>query len=163
MATPVVRKAGVVAVCAALAAGAGYGLGRFQLYSEAAAAAPPPAGAPGAAASGEAAGPFYVEIGQLMVPVLADGRTAAFILAQITLEAASAEQANLIRRRLPHARNALLQGLFGLAGAGAFDGPAVDPAAAARTLKQAANEQLGGDLVKSVLLDRLLRQENTRG
>ncbi|HYD69571.1 hypothetical protein [Azospirillum sp.] len=162
MASAVVRKAGVVAICAALAAGAGYGLGRFQLYSEAAAAAPAPGSAQGTAPGAEAAGPFYVDIGQLMVPVLADGRTTAFILAQITLEAASADQANLIRRRLPHARNALLQGLFGLAGSGAFDGPSVDPAAAARTLKQAANEQLGSELVKAVLLDRLLRQENTR-
>jgi flagellar FliL protein len=157
MANRAVRRAAVFAACAALAAAGGYGLGRLQLYGDAAAA--PAASAPGA----EAAGPFYVEVGQLMVPVLVDGRTTAFILTQVTLEAAGAEQASLIRRRLPHARNALLQGLFGLAGAGAFDGPAVDPAAAARALKQAANEQLGAELVKTVLIDRLLRQENTRG
>lgn len=57
----------------------------------------------------------------------------------------------------------MLQGLFGLAGSGFFDGPPVDPAVAARALKQATNEQLGAELVKAVLIDRLLRQGNTRG
>lgn len=145
-------------LCAALAAAGGYGLGRLQ----GAEAAPNAATGATAEKPDDAGDPIYVDIGQLMVPVLADGRTTAFILTQITLQTNSTDQANLIRRRLPHARNALLQALFGLAGSGAFDGPSVDPAAVARSLKQAAGDQLGPDLVRAVLIDRLMRQENTR-
>lgn len=147
---------------AAAAAGTGYGLGRWQTMAEAAPAAAAPAAKPGDGRIADGTGPYYIEVGQLMVPVLADGRTTAFILTQITLEADSLDNANRLRRHLPHARNALLQGLFGLAGTGFFDGPSVDPSAAAAALWQAANEQLGGGLVKTVLIDRLLRQENTR-
>ncbi len=152
----------VFVLCAALAAAGGYGLGRLQRAEAATAAAPGATTDKSAEKPEEAGGPFYVDVGQLMVPVLADGRTTAFILTQITLQTGSADQANLIRRRLPHARNALLQALFGLAGSGAFDGPSVDPAAVARSLKQAAGDQLGPGLVRAVLIDRLLRQENTR-
>jgi len=150
----------VFVLCAALAGAGGYGLGRLQLRGSAAPA--PSAGDATAETIDEAGGPFYVDVGQLMVPVLVDGRTNAFILTQITVQTGSADQANRIRRLLPHTRNALLQALFGLAGSGAFDGPAVDPAAVARSLKQAAADQLGPELVKAVLIDRLLRQENTR-
>lgn len=150
----------IFVLCAALAAAGGYGLGRLQ-QAQAASAPGSTADKPGEKPE-ETGGPFYVDVGQLMVPVLADGRTAAFILTQVTLQTGSADQANLIRRRLPHARSALLQALFGLAGSGAFDGPSVDPATVARSLKQAAGEQLGPDLVRAVLIDRLMRQENTR-
>ncbi|TWA64086.1 hypothetical protein FBZ84_10934 [Azospirillum baldaniorum] len=153
----------VFVLCAALAAAVGYGIGRLQLTlgAEEKAAAEQQAGA-GPDLPTDGPGPFYVEVGQLMVPVLVEGRTNAFILTQITLQTGSVEQSNLLRRQLPHARNALLQALFGMAGAGAFDGPSVDPAAVAKSLKQAAAEQLGPDLVRGVLIDRLMRQENTR-
>ena len=59
--------------------------------------------------------------------MLEGGRTIAFILTQVTLEASSAEDALLVRRRLPHARSAMLESLFDLAGHGRFNGPAVDP------------------------------------
>ncbi|QCO18791.1 hypothetical protein D3869_26260 (plasmid) [Azospirillum brasilense] len=151
----------VFVLCAALAAAVGYGIGRLQLTLGAEKAVEQTAGA-GPDLPTDGPGPFYVEVGQLMVPVLVEGRTNAFILTQITLQTGSVEQSNLLRRHLPHARNALLQALFGMAGAGAFDGPSVDPAAVAKSLKQAAAEQLGPDLVRGVLIDRLMRQENTR-
>ncbi len=140
---------------AVLAFATGYGAGRFQMWRE----VMPPA-APQIAEATD--GPFYVEAGQLVVPVWLDGRTQAFILTQITLEAAGTEEANLLRRRLPQARSALLQSLYGLAGSGFFDGPTVVPAEAARALQDGANAQLGQPLVKAVLIDRLLRQDNTR-
>lgn len=152
------RDTALFLASAAVAAGIGYGIGRLDLGTRAASEQ--------AAADKEkpleGPGPFLVDIGQLMVPVLVDGRTNAFILTQITLEAGSVEQANQIRRHMIHARSALLQGLFGLAGTGFFDGPTVDPAAASRALRQSANEQLGSNIVKGVLIDRLMRQENTR-
>ena len=150
----------VFVLCAAMAGAGGYGLGRLQLHSAAAPATP--ADDAVAETTDGSGGPFYVDVGQLMVPVMVDGRTNAFILTQVTVQTGSADQANRIRRLLPHTRNALLQALFGLAGAGTFDGPSVDPAAVARSLKQAATDQLGPALVKAVLIDRLLRQENTR-
>ncbi len=160
---PGAARLSVFVLCAALAGAAGYGAGRLQLMlgAEEKAPAEPQAEAV-AEMTADGPGPFYVEVGQLMVPVLVEGRTNAFILTQITLQAGSADQANVLRRHLPHARNALLQALFGMAGAGAFDGPAVDPAAVARSLKQATAEQLGPELVRAVLIDRLMRQENTR-
>ncbi|MFL7903999.1 hypothetical protein ACJ41P_22895 [Azospirillum argentinense] len=152
----------VFVLCAALAAAVGYGIGRLQLTLGAEEKAVEQTAGAGPDLPTDGPGPFYVEVGQLMVPVLVEGRTNAFILTQITLQTGSVEQSNLLRRHLPHARNALLQALFGMAGAGAFDGPSVDPAAVARSLKQAAAEQLGPDLVRGVLIDRLMRQENTR-
>jgi flagellar protein FliL len=107
-------------------------------------------------------GPAYVELGQLVVPVLRNGRTTSFVLAQVTLEAAGKGEADRLKRILPHARNAILQGLYGLAGNGFFDGSSVDPAAAARVLKQGADEQLGANLVRAVLFDMLLKQNNNR-
>ncbi|WP_372395961.1 hypothetical protein ABMY26_12065 [Azospirillum sp. HJ39] len=158
------------AVAAALAFAGGYGFGRFDaLPSEPAPGGP--AAAPGDAAA-PAASPHYVEAGQLIVPMLEQGRTVAFILTQVTLEAASADDALAVRRRLPHARSAMLEALFDLAGHGRFNGPSVDPHGVAAALLASANgsfagpeggQQAGGVRpVRSVLIDRLLRQDNTR-
>lgn len=157
------------AVAAALAFAGGYGFGRFDAL--------PPAPAPGAPAAAPVAGnPHYVEAGQLVVPMLDQGRTVAFILTQVTLEAANADDALAVRRRLPHARSAMLEALFDLAGHGRFNGPSVDPQGVAAALLASANGSFaglegggqgggqGGGVrpVRSVLIDRLLRQDNTR-
>jgi flagellar basal body-associated protein FliL len=110
----------------------------------------------------EASSPDYVPVGQIVVPLLAAGRTDAFILAQVTLEASGPDAADDLRRRMPHVRNAVLQSLFGLAGAGVFDGPSIEPGAVAQAIRLATNEQLGREGVRRVLIDRLLRQENRR-
>lgn len=146
------------AVAAALAFAGGYGFGRLE--------APQGAG-PTSAAPAEtvAGGPYYVEAGQLVVPMLERGRTVAFILTQVTLEAGSADDALLVRRRLPHARSAMLESLFDLAGHGRFNGPAVDPQGVATALLAGANGSFvreSGQPVRAVLIDRLLRQDNTR-
>jgi len=144
------------AVAAALAFAGGYGFGRFEAPQEAAPAAP---------AETVAGGPYYVEAGQLVVPMLERGRTIAFILTQVTLEASSADEALLVRRRLPHARSAMLEALFDLAGHGRFNGPAVDPQGVATALLAGANGSFGRDApqpLRAVLIDRLLRQDNTR-
>jgi len=148
------------AVAAGLAFAGGYGFGRYETMPR---PAPAPDTAP-AAVAGEVigTGPYYVELGQLVVPMLNKGRTVAFILTQITLEAGSNDQASLVRRRLPHARSALLETLFGLAGTGSFDGPAVDPLAVSTALLRSANTQFSSEPVKAVLIDRLLRQDNSR-
>jgi len=148
------------AAAAGLAFAGGYGFGRYETMPR---PAPPPDTAP-AAVAGEVigSGPYYVEVGQLVVPMLSKGRTVAFILTQITLEAGSNDQASLVRRRLPHARSAMLETLFGLAGAGRFDGPAVDPMAVSAALLRSANGQYSSQPVKAVLIDRLLRQDNSR-
>jgi hypothetical protein len=149
------------AVAAALAFGGGYGFGRIEALQDSAPAAP---------AEPTSGGPYYVEAGQLVVPMLERGRTIAFILTQVTLEASSADNALLVRRRLPHARSAMLESLFDLAGRGRFNGPAVDPQGVAAALLAGANGSfsvsLGGresaQPVRAVLIDRLLRQDNTR-
>lgn len=148
------------AVAAGLAFAGGYGFGRYETMPR---PAPPPDSTP-AAVAGETigTGPYYVELGQLVVPMLNKGRTIAFILTQITLEAGSNDQASLVRRRLPHARSAMLETLFGLAGTGSFDGPAVDPQAVSTALLRSANTQFSSEPVKAVLIDRLLRQDNSR-
>ena len=144
------------AVAAALAFGGGYGLGRIEATQDSAPAAP---------AETASGGPYYVEAGQLVVPMLERGRTIAFILTQVTLEASSADNALLVRRRLPHARSAMLESLFDLAGRGRFNGPAVDPQGVATALLAGANGSFGRESaqpIRSVLIDRLLRQDNTR-
>ncbi|BAI76431.1 hypothetical protein AZL_e00860 (plasmid) [Azospirillum sp. B510] len=147
-------------LAAALAFAGGYGLGRFEAPQEASAAAS--SDSTGAASGG----PYYVEAGQLVVPMLERGRTIAFILTQITLEASNADDALLVRRRLPHARSAMLEALFDLAGHGRFSGPAVDPQGVATALLTGANGSFtgrdGARPVRAVLIDRLLRQDNTR-
>lgn len=148
------------AVAAALAFAGGYGFGRFEDPRDAAAGGQPDAGA------AVAGGPYYVEAGQLVVPMLERGRTVAFILTQVTLEASSADDALLVRRRLPHARSAMLEALFDLAGHGRFNGPSVDPQGVGTALLAGANGTFTGhesaQPVRAVLIDRLLRQENTR-
>ena len=98
--------------------------------------------------------------------MLERGRTIAFILTQVTLEASSADDALLVRRRLPHARSAMLEALFDLAGQGRFNGPSVDPQGVATALLAGANgtltSQESTQPVRAVLIDRLLRQDNTR-
>jgi flagellar FliL protein len=143
-----------LALACAVAFGAGYGGGLATTGAE-------PAGTPAAAPAGT--GPHYVEIGQLVVPVMDAGRTTSFVLAQITVEAAGETAAQQLRRELPHARNALLQGLYGLAADGFFEGTSVDPAEASRRLAEAAGRRFGPDVVKEVLFDRLLKQDNRRG
>ncbi len=148
------------AVAAGLAFAGGYGVGRYETMPR---PAPAPDNAP-VVVAGEVigTGPYYVEVGQLVVPMLNRGRTVAFILTQITLEAGSNDQASLVRRRLPHARSAMLETLFGLAGSGSFDGPAVDPLALSAALLRGVNTQYSSQPVKAVLIDRLLRQDNSR-
>ncbi|WP_042689966.1 hypothetical protein [Azospirillum sp. B506] len=144
------------AVAAALAFAGGYGFGRIESAPDAPPAAP---------AETVAGGPYYVEAGQLVVPMLERGRTIAFILTHITLEASSADDALLVRRRLPHARSAMLEALFDLAGHGRFNGPAVDPQGVATALLAGANGSFGREApqpLRAVLIDRLLRQDNTR-
>lgn len=142
----------LLALAAALAFAGGYGVGLL-----------PPAGAevpaPGPLPDGI---PSYVGMGQFAVPVLQNGRTTSFVLAEVTLEASGPAAAETLRRRLPHARDALLRGLYGLAGEGFFDAPAVDPAAAAAALARAAEAQFGPGLVRAVLFDRLMKQNNNR-
>ncbi|SMH63048.1 flagellar basal body-associated FliL family protein [Azospirillum agricola] len=151
------------AVAAGLAFAGGYGYGRYEAMPRPAPPVPSPDAPPGPVA-GETigTGPYYVEVGQLIVPMLAKGRTVAFILTQITLEAGSSDQANMLKRRLPHARSAMLETLFGLAGSGSFDGPAVDPLALSAALLRSANGSYSSPPVKAVLIDRLLRQDNSR-
>ena len=148
------------AVAAALAFAGGYGFGRFEAPQDTAATGRPDAGA------SVAGGPYYVEAGQLVVPMLERGRTIAFILTQVTLEASSADDALMVRRRLPHARSAMLEALFDLAGHGRFNGPSVDPQGVATALLAGANGTLtsheGSQPIRAVLIDRLLRQDNTR-
>ncbi|PWC42568.1 flagellar basal body-associated FliL family protein [Azospirillum sp. TSO22-1] len=151
------RPMAVLAALTVLAFAAGYGGGFLQMR-------PPATQEAGASspAKGEGEGPHYVELGQFVVPVLAGGRTTSYVLAQVTLEAEGAVQASALRRRLPQARSALLQGLYGLAGASVFEGPAIQLGAAARALRESVNEQLGRGMVKAVVIDRLLKQDNTR-
>ncbi|WP_029008822.1 flagellar basal body-associated FliL family protein [Azospirillum halopraeferens] len=145
------------AVAAGVAFAAGYGAGRAEL---AMAASAPAAGV--AADPADSSGPHYVDAGQFVVPVLVQGQTAAFILTQMTLETANGDDAALVRRRLPHVRSAVLETLFDLARNGAFDGPAVEPAAAAAALRTGVNARFPAEPVRTVLIDRLLRQDNSR-
>ncbi|PWC37816.1 hypothetical protein [Azospirillum sp. TSO35-2] len=147
------------AVAAGLAFAGGYGFGRYDTLPRPASAEN---GAHEAAGEGIGGGPYYVEAGQLVVPLLNQGRTIAFILTQVTLEAGSVDQAQMVRRRLPHTRSAMLESLFELAGTGRFNGPAVDPQAVAAALLSSANGPFAGQPVRAVLIDRLLRQDNTR-
>lgn len=159
------RVAGLLAGAAALAYGAGFGagwfLGREGEPAPAAAAGTADPDAPPAAGSVRPIG-YYVEAGQFVVPVLIAGKTLAFVLAQVTVEVGGPSEADRLRRQLPHVRNALLQGLYGLAGSGAFEGEAPDLPAVARTLRDRMNEDLGGGVARAVLFDRLLRQPNSR-
>jgi flagellar protein FliL len=144
----------LLALAAALAFAGGYGAGLL-----------PPAGAEAPDQDPDLlpdAVPSYVGMGQFAVPVLRNGRTTSFVLAEVTLEASGPVAAETLRRRLPHARDALLRGLYSLAGEGFFDTPAVDPAAAAAALARAAEAQFGPGLVRAVLFDRLMKQNNNR-
>lgn len=143
----------IVVGCAALAAGAGYGLGRIQTATPA---------AESTADNAKKPEPQFVDVGQLVVPVFVEGKTSAFVMIQVTLEAVNDKAATQLRSRLPVARSVVLQSLFGLAANGAFDARTADPAGVAKSLRQSLNQELSTELVKTVLIDRLLRQDNSR-
>lgn len=154
------RSIGLVVLAAAMAFGVGFGAGWLDAGHE-------PGGPSGTAVRadpiiGTPTPDYYVEAGQFVVPVLSGGRTLAFVLAQVTVEAADGATADRLRRQLPHARNALLQALYGMAGSGAFDGDTTDVAAVGRALRDRLNEDLGAGTARTVLFDRLLRQPNSR-
>jgi len=137
-----------------LAGGGGYGVGRWL--------GNPPSAPTSGDATAEDPAPLYVDAGQLVVPVLGDDGTRAFILSKITLEAGDPAAAERLRRELPRARDALLQGLFQMAGDGVFDRKVVDPGAVAESLRVSLEGRLSGVTLRAVLMDRLLRQENNR-
>ncbi|WP_207477357.1 flagellar basal body-associated FliL family protein [Arenibaculum pallidiluteum] len=147
----------LLAGATAAAFAGGYGAGLLARPSN------PGAPAPAGTAAEEASASVFVDAGQFAVPVMAGGRTTAIVLAQLTVEASGPAQAEVMRQRLPTLRDALLQALFGLSGSGFFEGPAVDPAAAAQVLQKAAEERIGPGNVRAVLFERLLRQDNRRG
>ena len=165
MGKSITTSAAVFAAAALLAFVGGYGMGHWTTAAEEAptdgtADDPQAAGtASGAAARSES---LYVPVGQIIVPLLKGGRTEAFIMTQVTMEAVGQEAAHGMRRRLPQLRNAVLQSLFGLAGDGFFDGPSIEPAEAGRAIRKAVNDQFGEELVRQVLIDRLMRQDNRR-
>lgn len=104
----------------------------------------------------------YVEFGQFVVPVLRAGQTTAFILADITLDPGSVENAARIRSSLPRYRDVILRTLYAEAGKGVFEGPNFNP--------DRLGDHLGKALVAAapeigdgkVMFQRLLLQNNTR-
>jgi len=157
-----IPKAIVVTVGLAFVAGAiGFGAARLHVATG---EAPKELTGPATPAElAEKPKPEFVDVGQMVVPVLKAGKTQAFILSKLTLEAADSEAAAILKDRIPNARSVLLQTLYGLASSGAFENNDTDPKAVAETLKISLNDGMKSPLVKTVLIDRLLRQDNTRG
>ena len=103
----------------------------------------------------------YVRIGQFVVPIISEGSTRAFVLAEIALDTGSTEKSPEIENSLPQYRDAVLQALYAEAGAGAFDGSNFNLAALSANVFTAIRRAVPGTPVRKVLFDRLLLQANT--
>lgn len=104
----------------------------------------------------------YFGIGQFVVPVVYDGKTQAFVLAEITLALKTEEQKKEAAKHLPHYRDAALQSLYAYAGTGAFTNGSFDPSVLAQRMAGDLNNTLGTDTVGQVLFNRLMLQDNLR-
>ncbi|WP_119461175.1 flagellar basal body-associated FliL family protein [Rhodospirillaceae bacterium SYSU D60014] len=104
----------------------------------------------------------YFELGQFVVPVVLNGRTQAFVLAEITVSLETEEQKKEAAKHLPHYRDAALQSLYAYAGTGAFTNGSFDPGDLAERMVGDLNTTLGTAVVDQVLFNRLMLQDNLR-
>lgn len=113
-------------------------------------------------ANGATPSSTHVEAGQFVVPLLEEGRTEAFLLAEITLELADKETAARHRADTSILRDIMLRHFFEAAEEGRVLPNKADPSTLKDSLKRALNRELGTAAVTQVLFDRLLLQENVR-
>lgn len=145
-------------------AGAGLGfdaLARIEPGAETGESAARPASQVESATAGNLPAASRVQAGQFVVPLLEDGRTEAFLLAEVTLEIASEEAA---RRTADTAflRDLILREFFEAAATGAVSSGKADPARLEAALLRALNAELGPQTVSRVFFDRLLLQDNVQ-
>ncbi len=105
---------------------------------------------------------LHVETGQFVVPLLEEGRTEAFLLAEVALEMTDAGTAARHRADTSILRDIMLRHFFEAAEEGRVLPSKADPATLRDSLKHALNRELGTAAVAQVLFDRLLLQENVR-
>lgn len=102
----------------------------------------------------------FLEIGQLVAPIREQGRTRAYVLAELQVGfPPQRNQAALypLRGRLRHA---VLHALNSMAARGAFEGETLDLQALAEELRLAANAELSRPpLAERVMFDRLMVQD----
>jgi flagellar basal body-associated protein FliL len=104
----------------------------------------------------------YLELGQFVIPVVYDGKTQAFVLAEITLSMTSLDEKMVAARHIPDYRDATIRSLFSYAETGAFMSGQFDPKALAERMANDLNTAFGAEVVDKVLFTRLMLQNNYR-
>ena len=148
----VIAIAGIVSLCGGAVAGAFLGAGQHGP----AAHQPAPAAMPVKPSRFE-----YVKFNsQFVVPVQANGKVTALLVANLQLEVEEGSTEEVFRRE-PLIRDAFLKVLFGMAAEGAFDrdmfAPATQTELRGRLLAAARGSM--GDRVNAVLISDFLKQD----
>lgn len=107
------------------------------------------------------AGPQYVDIGPITVPVVRDGKIFQYIRLSVKLEAKNGEDAKSISDRIPMLNDAYLSSLYGsFYSSKDMTGPLVDIEKVRTRLSKANQRILPEGLVQNIYIQQL--SQNTR-
>jgi len=110
---------------------------------------------------GDENSPLIVSIGQFTVPIFANDRPQAVLLAQMKIQVGNYDQVRELTRQTAQVRSQVIETLFALERAGEVSLGAIDPKVIADSVR-ADLDSPGYAGVQTVLFDRLLVQESAR-
>lgn len=99
-----------------------------------------------------------IKTGQIIVPVIKQDKTTAYVMAEFALEAKDEASAQVIENRMPYVRDALIETMISLVASGHVGGTSLDRSVVSTQVVRAANRSLGDKHVKRALFDSYFRQ-----
>ena len=104
----------------------------------------------------EQAGPAFLPVDDIVVPVGAKGRLAGYVLIKGSLEFADSAQLKAVEPLMPRIVDAWLRTVHGLSQRGHFDAASVNPDMLKQQLLQATKTALNGTTPDAVLITRAI-------
>jgi hypothetical protein len=109
-----------------------------------------------APAEAEHAGPAFLAVDDIVVPVGAPGRLAGYVMIKASLEFADAAQLKAVEPLMPRIVDAWLRTVHGLSQRGHFDAASVNPDMLKQQLLEATKTALNGTAPDAVLISRAI-------
>jgi flagellar basal body-associated protein FliL len=109
-----------------------------------------------APAAAEHAGPAFLAVDDIVVPVGAHGRLAGYVMIKASLEFADATQLKAVEPLMPRIVDAWLRTVHGLSQRGHFDAASVNPDMLKQQLLEATKTALNGTVPDAVLITRAI-------
>lgn len=153
------RKLGLLMLLAVALAGFGL-VGGLTFGKPVQAAESSHGGGEGGAAGAAQEGPFFVNIGPLMLPVLGDNKVQQLLTLVVALEVDDEQTATAIKAKTPKLTDAYLQVLYGAIGRGkVMKNNVIDVAQVKSRLNGASIKVLGPGVVRSVLVQAVAQRQ----